>query len=87
LPAVSGLGPDKPTHVVLLSATTILANGRIGPVRPAARSEKGAAHVLIDGGSRLIGPLTLFVISAMALFAYDRFSKSNPYVEPVPQRL
>ena len=34
-------------------------------------------RTLIDGGSRLVGPLTLFAVSAMALFVYDRFSKRN----------
>ena len=32
-------------------------------------------RTLLDGGSRLVGPLTMFAISAMALFVYDRFSK------------
>jgi hypothetical protein len=32
-------------------------------------------RTLVDGGSRLLGPLTMFALSAMALFVYDRFSK------------
>jgi hypothetical protein len=32
-------------------------------------------RTLIEGGSRLVGPLTMFAVSAMALFVYDRFSK------------
>lgn len=32
-------------------------------------------RTLLDGGSRLLGPLTMFAVSAMVLFAYDRFSK------------
>jgi hypothetical protein len=34
-------------------------------------------RTLVEGGLRLIGPLTLFAVCAMALFAYDRFSKRN----------
>jgi hypothetical protein len=34
-------------------------------------------RTLVDGGMRFIGPLTLFAISAMALFAYDRRSRRN----------
>jgi hypothetical protein len=34
-------------------------------------------RTLVDGGMRFIGPLTLFAVSAMALFAYDRRSRRN----------
>lgn len=41
-------------------------------------------RTLIDGGSKLAGPLALFAISAMALFVYDRFSKRNVDFESIP---
>ncbi|HEX6145385.1 MAG TPA: hypothetical protein VF083_01315 [Acidimicrobiia bacterium] len=34
-------------------------------------------RTLVDGGSNLIGPLTMFALAAMALFAYDRFAKRH----------
>jgi len=40
-------------------------------------------RTLVDGGSSLIGPLTMFALAAMALFAYDRFAKRNLSVAPI----
>ena len=40
-------------------------------------------RTLLDGGSSLIGPLTMFAIAAMALFAYDRFAKRNLSLYPI----
>jgi hypothetical protein len=34
-------------------------------------------RTLIEGGTRFIAPLSLFAVSAMALFAYDRRSRRN----------
>ena len=34
-------------------------------------------RTLVDGGSNLIGPLTMFALAAMTLFAYDRFAKRH----------
>ncbi len=34
-------------------------------------------RTLVDGGLRLVGPLTLLVVSALAIFGYDRLSKRN----------
>lgn len=40
-------------------------------------------RTLIDGGSQLIGPLTLFAVLAMALFVYDRFAKRNLIIDQI----
>jgi hypothetical protein len=40
-------------------------------------------RTLVDGGSSLIGPLTMFALAAMALFAYDRFAKRTLSVNPI----
>jgi hypothetical protein len=40
-------------------------------------------RTLLDGGSSLIGPLTMFALAAMALFAYDRFAKRHLSPDPV----
>lgn len=40
-------------------------------------------RTLVDGGSSLVGPLTMFVFAAMALFAYDRFAKRNLSLDPI----
>ena len=40
-------------------------------------------RTLLDGGSSLIGPLTMFALAAMALFAYDRFAKRHLSLDPV----
>ena len=76
--AISGLLAAKDTSATAAMAAmldTVLSPAVVDLVLSPLLILEILLRTLIDGGSNLIGPLTMFALAALGLFAYDRFAR------------